>query len=314
MEKIKIAIVGAGNMASEHIKVFNDNPDAEIVAITSRNLDRATKLANNLNVGSVCVSVAEMYEKHQPDGIIVAVSELQTYDVLIEASRFPWSILVEKPIGYNYEQAIQIFQLVKHRQDSIFVALNRRHYSSTKEVLNQVNQQNGTRLVVVNDQEDSDSALLDQRPLKIVENWMYANSIHLIDYFTILCRGELQAVNKIIPWRGLGTEFVLCELDYSSGDKGVYMSYWNRPHPWIVSVSSKNKWWEIRPIESAATVSRESRTPVPIEKNKWDIDFKPGLRAQAEEFIKHIKQQDNSLPNIRQSLLTMELVSKIYGT
>lgn len=312
MRKFKIAVVGAGNMAREHIKAFSDIEEVEIVAITSRRLERAEELARQFGIAQVCSTILDMYQKHKPDGLIVAVSELETHDVLINAALFPWSILVEKPAGYNFVQAKNLYENVRPRQDSIFVAFNRRHYSSTREVLQQVNDVGGSRVVVINDQEDPEIALADQRPLDVVENWMYANSIHLIDYFSLFCRGDLKIVNKIVPWRGLGTEFVLCELEYSSGDKGVYLSYWNRPHPWSVSISTKEMWWEIRPIESATRISRQSRVPVSIEKSKWDADFKPGLRLQAEEFVLHLKKHHYCLPTIKDSLFTMELVSKIY--
>lgn len=299
-------------MASEHIKAFSDIEEVEIVAITSRTVERAKSLARQYGIADVCSTISDLYHKHKPDGLIVAVSELQTYDVLINASKFPWSILVEKPAGYNFVQAKNLHENVRLRQNSIFVAFNRRHYSSTREVLQQLNDVDGNRFVVINDQEDPEFALADKRPLEVVENWMYANSIHLIDYFSFFCRGNIEIVNRIVPWRGLGTEFVLCELEYSSGDKGVYLSYWNRPHPWSVSISTKEMWWEIRPIESATRISRQSRVPVSIEKNKWDTDFKPGLRLQAEEFVLHLKKLQHCLPTIGESLLTMELVSKIY--
>ena len=314
MKKFKIGIVGAGNMAIEHIKAFRDIEGIEIVAITSRSSERAKGLAKLYGIGSVCLTISDIYHKHEPDGLIVAVSELETYGVLIDAAQFSWSILVEKPAGYNFTQAKKLYENVKLKQDKIFVALNRRHYSSTREVLKQVNEGGGNRVIVVNDQEDPEFALADQRPREVVENWMYANSIHLVDYFSLFCRGELRKVNNIVPWRGLGTDFVHSELEYSSGDKGVYLAYWDRPHPWSVSISTKEKWWEIRPIESAARISRDSRVPVPIEKSKWDSDFKPGLRLQAEEFVSHLKKQQNSLPTIKDSLSTMELVSKLYGT
>ena len=312
MKKFKIAVVGAGNMASEHLKAFSDIPDVELVAITSRRIETAKALAEKNNLTSAYTSLSEMYQQHQPDGLIIAVPELQTYGVLIEASLFPWSILVEKPVGCNYLEARKIFEELKDRQNSIFVAFNRRHYSSTKAVLDQVESEKGPRIVVVKDQEDPDSALADNRPKLVVDNWMYANSIHLIDYFTIFCRGELISVNNIIPWQGMGTEFTLSELQYSSGDKGVYISYWNRPHPWVVSVSSKEKWWEIRPIESASSISKASRVPVIIKKNEWDLQFKPGLRQQAQEFLNHLRKEKHNLPNLIGSLRTMELVKKLY--
>jgi predicted dehydrogenase len=313
LKKIKLGIVGAGYMALEHIKAFSDIEGIEIVAITSRSSERAKELAKAYGIGSVCLSISDMYHRHEPNGLIVAVSEIETYGVLINAAQYSWSILVEKPAGLNFTEAKKLYENVKFKQDSIFVAFNRRHYSSTREVLKQLNQGHGSRIIVVNDQEDSEFELANQRHRDVVENWMYANSIHLIDYFSLFCRGELKNLKNIVPWKGLGTEFVHCELEYSSGDKGVYLAYWNRPHPWSVSISTKENWWEIRPIESAARISRESRVPVHIAKSKWDSDFKPGLRLQAEEFISHLNMHQNNLPTIKDSLSTMELVSKLYG-
>ncbi len=299
-------------MANEHVKALKDIDGVDVVAICSRGIGRASDLAQQYQIPAVYDSLSSMYEKHEPDGVIVAVPELKTLDILSEACRFPWKILVEKPIGYNYEQAKEISAIVGKNYRNVFAALNRRQYSVTVEVINQLSKVSGSRIVIVNDQEDPENALADKKPLPVVENWMYANSIHLIDYFTLFCRGALTSVNRIVPWKGIRSEFVLCELEYDSGDKGVYSAYWNRPSPWSVSISTKEKWWEIRPLEACMSISRSSRVPDPIAKSRWDIEFKPGLRLQADKFIRHLKGDNVNLPDLRQSLNTMKLIKDIY--
>ena len=69
----------------------------------------------------------------------------------------------------------------------VYVALNRRFYSSTKAVMRKLDNYQEQRLITVLDQEDTKKAELMKRPKKVIENWMYANSIHLIDYFHIFC-------------------------------------------------------------------------------------------------------------------------------
>ena len=50
---------------------------------------------------------------------------------------------------------------------------------------------NGPRYVEINDQEIINSDVKIKHPT-VIENWMYGNSIHLIDYIDILCRAHYQ--------------------------------------------------------------------------------------------------------------------------
>src|SRR2546425_867700 len=80
------------------------------------------------------------------------------------------------------------------------LALNRRHYSSTRTVLDDVAKLQGQRLIHVYDQEDQIVARAAKQPELVVLNWMYANSIHVVDYLTILGRGRIVGVEPIARW------------------------------------------------------------------------------------------------------------------
>ena len=55
-----------------------------------------------------------------------------------------------------------------------------------------INKKKIKRLIVINDQEDLIKAKKNGHNKKVLDNWMYANSIHLIDFFRILQEAKLK--------------------------------------------------------------------------------------------------------------------------
>ena len=65
MEKLKIAVIGAGNIArNAHLPVYAERDDVEIVAICDWNLDRAKEIAAKFNIPHAYTTVEETLEKH----------------------------------------------------------------------------------------------------------------------------------------------------------------------------------------------------------------------------------------------------------
>ncbi len=195
-----VAIVGAGYMASEHAKAFAAQPDVRLVGIFSRSPARAAALAANYPGMTVAGSVAELYERTRADLLVVAVSELSMSEVSRECFGFPWTVLLEKPAGYDAADAAAILANAADLSRRVFVALNRRSYASTRVVRERLNRISGARFIKVQDQEDILEARRQGRPELIVANWMFANAIHLIDYFRIFGRGQITEVVPVVRW------------------------------------------------------------------------------------------------------------------
>ena len=75
---LKVAVVGAGNMARCHMDVAAHLNDVEIVGICSRGRERAAALAEKYGVKIVANSISELFSSTKPDGVIIAVSETST--------------------------------------------------------------------------------------------------------------------------------------------------------------------------------------------------------------------------------------------
>jgi len=312
MKKIKVAVIGAGFMANEHIKAFMDVSEVALIGIHSRTRARAEALAQKYDIPDVYDTIDALYIGTQADLVIVAVPELTVNAVCKQVFKHPWQVLIEKPAGYNLQDAEEIAAVADKAGRKAYVALNRRHYSSTRAVEMELESVEDLRLVQVFDQENPQAALEGGQPLTVVENWMYANSIHIIDYFCVFCRGEITEVSHVIRWDPKEPRFVLTKIQYSSGDIGVYQAIWNGPGPWAVTVTTQSKRWEMRPLEQATSQLYKSRKSEPIPLHSWDTQFKAGLRQQAEETIKALRGETNKLPTLVDGIATMRLVNRIY--
>ena len=311
---VKIAIIGAGYMSREHVRAFKGLPDLELAGIISRTRSKAEALAGEYNISHVCDSIDELYNKTKADLVIVSVSVLKTKEIVLEALQYPWLQLIEKPVGCSVLEGEEILAAFRASGRTGFAAFNRRFYSSTQTVIkDQIASNTSRRLVCVYDQEDPWVKTQEPKPQQLIDCWMYANSIHLIDYFRFLGRGRIILVDPIIKWDPTNPFTVLAQINFESGDTGLYQAIWGAPGPWAVTVTTKEKRWELRPLEQASCQVYGSRSLETTPVEKADIDFKAGIRAQAEEAVKAVKGLPNSLVTLEDSLETMKLVRSIYG-
>ena len=310
--KCKVAAVGAGNMAREHGRAFLDTPGVTVAGIHSRTRSRAEALAAELNVGAVYDSIPELYEKTRADLVVVTVSETAMVPVSLACFEFPWTVLLEKPAGLNVPDAEEIYASATANRRLVLVALNRQFLSSTQAALKDLAQYDGPRFIKVQDQEDQTQARALGFPQVVVDNWMYANSIHLIDYFRLFGCGKVKTVSPVTCWKPDMPGIVVSHIEFDSGDLGLYEGIWNGPGPWSVSISTAEKRWEMRPLEQASYQLAGERRSEQVPVHDWDRKFKPGLRLQAEMAMAAASGHPSTSPTLEESLETMRLIQAIY--
>ena len=104
--------------------------------------------------------------------------------------KFVKNLLIEKPPSLNFKDAKTLSKKSKINKNNIFVALNRSYFESTIEAVKKIQNKKTKRIVKVTDQE----MYTTQKGIttKVLKRWMYANSIHMVDYFRIFCRGSIK--------------------------------------------------------------------------------------------------------------------------
>ena len=314
MRAIKVAVVGAGYMAEEHLRAFAGLPGATLAGIYSRTRARAEKLAAAHDI-KVYDSVADLYHQTQADLVVVTVVELSMAEIATACFAHPWTVLLEKPAGYDLADATRIQAAAKSAGRRVFVALNRRAYSSTRKAVELLSSDSSERFIKVIDQQDQQAAIeVNKHPEIVARNFMFANSIHLIDYFRVLGRGEVASVEPVVRWNASRPGLVLVKINFSSGDIGLYEGIWNGPGPWIVSVNTAAQRIEMRPLEQATVQLRGTRTVSPIEIDPDDKTYKPGLRYQAAQALAAARGEQANLATIDDSWQSMKLVADIFGS
>ncbi len=295
------------------MRAFAGLPDVAISGVYSRTRARAEKLAASHGM-QVYDSVAELYNGTGADLVVVTVTELSMAEVAAACFAHPWTVLLEKPAGYDLADATRISDAAARAKSRAFVAFNRRAYSSTRQALGLLRGHASERFIKVVDQQDQQAAMLvNKQPELVARNYMFANSIHLIDYFRVLARGEVAGVEPIIPWKPERPGLVLARINFTSGDVGLYEGIWNGPGPWIVSVNTPEQRIEMRPLEQVSVQLRGTRAVTQLEIDGDDKTYKPGLRYQAKQAVAAARGQSADLATIGDSWRSMKLVADIFG-
>lgn len=310
---VRVAFVGAGVTASAHVKAFRDVPGVKLAGIWNRTQARAEAVATAHGIPLVCGSVDELYTRTRADLVVMAVLEPAANAIAKKCFEFPWTVLMEKPPGLNLHDALEIKSAAAFQKRKVFVALNRRFLSSTQAAARDLATNVGTRFIQVQDQQDITALGVYNYPPVVVQNWMYANSIHLVDYLRFFGRGDVRRVRTVLPWVQAHPGVVAAVVDFTSGDIGLYTALWNGPGPWTVTVSTATRRWEMRPLEQAQFQNRNVRELEPVEISEFDKAFKPGFRLQAEEVLRSIRNEPSGSPTIDDAVQTMELIARIYG-
>lgn len=311
-ENCKVAIIGAGYMAVEHARAFQDVPGVTLSGVFSRTRSRAEELASKFSIPVVADSVSSLFEKTQADLVVVTVTELSMNPVTKVCFQFPWTALLEKPAGFNLKDANEIYENAVRQNRKVFVAFNRRCYGSTLAGLADLENVDEPRFIKVQDQQNIADALAIGQPELVAKNYMFANSVHVIDYFRVFGRGTITNVEPVRRWNPNKPGVVISQIEFDNGDFGLYEGIWEGPGPWAVNVTLPSRRWEFRPLEQAGVQYRGDRKLNISAPDPLDTKYKPGLYIQAERAVDAALGKDTRLSTLADSLETMKLVDRIF--
>lgn len=313
---IKVGIIGTGKIAHEYMKVISSISTCDVVGVVGRNFEKAATFATKNKIGQAYKSINDLYNSCKPDCVIICVSVEQIFNVTIHAINFDWYILLEKPLGLNLQESMVLQEKIKRSKTNVYVALNRRNYFVTNYVKQKIIHSRGNRFVSVQDQQNLLALESEGFDKKVIENWMFANSIHLIDYITVFCRGQLIDIQRHGNYRGKEPSTFTVFLAFESGDTAIYNAHWNKPAPWEVSVATTDYFWNFKPLENCQEYSQKSGTFRNIDSDAFDKNFKPGFYRQFKSFLNLVSEKillPTDLATFEDAHETMLLVDKIYA-
>ena len=115
---ISIAIIGAGYMAEEHIKAFQQIKSCKISAIISKSKEKVIRLAKRYQIPNVVKDIRQLKNISKADLVVVTVPEIEKYGVMKKIVKYDWLIFIEKPVGYNFLESKKIECLAEKNKKS----------------------------------------------------------------------------------------------------------------------------------------------------------------------------------------------------
>jgi len=308
-------LIGAGYMAEEYIKVL-EALKIDVKVIT-RGEKRAAVLASKYNVdiswGNLNSLLSE--KSNLPDYAIVAVSIDELCGVvlnLIDAGiKY---ILVEKPVGLTQIEIDRVASFSKKKKVEIYVAYNRRFYSSVNFLKKAVDEDGGITSINFEFTEWVHTIDTNKFPPPVLNKFLIANSTHVIDTVFFLA-GRPKVLSSFISgdgveWHKTGSVFVgsgITENDILFS----YSSNWEAPGRWGIEVCTNKRKYYLRPMERLS-VQEKGSVQIKEYEEDYSIDekFKPGLINMVNAFF---NKNSESLCTINEHQLNFQFYDRIAG-
>jgi predicted dehydrogenase len=109
-----VGIVGAGWVASEHIRAFGSNPDSKVVAICSSSTESAQAKVDEMEIDAeVCSSYEDMLSRGDVDVVCIATPSNLHFEEVMQASEAGKHMLIEKAAALEIEQLAKMRDSVR---------------------------------------------------------------------------------------------------------------------------------------------------------------------------------------------------------
>lgn len=308
----RVGVIGAGYMGMHYANVFSNRIDWNVVGVVARTARRASAFSQSVGGCPVFRSAKELYAATAPDLVVVCVPELQTPKVLADVWKFPWTVLVEKPAGHTLKVAKALRNQAQSALGETFLALNRRYYEGVRAALSGLVDEDRPRYLRLIDQHDTNAAQASGQPPDVVANWHHANAIHTVDLLRFFSRGAVRNVESSY-WHGRSGDYVVeAQVEFASGDRACYSSYWNTPNTWHLSVNTPDVRFVLDPLEFAYKQAAGSRELEELETEGLDRIFKPGLSGLVNDLTHQLRGLSHGLPDLQVGVESMKLIQDIF--
>ncbi|WP_281299392.1 Gfo/Idh/MocA family protein [Flavobacterium limnophilum] len=136
--KIKWGIIGLGTIAHQFAKDLMLVEEAELVAVASRNLDKATAFAKNYDCKKAYDSYDAIINDAEVDILYIATPHNSHAALSIKALQNKKHVLCEKPIALNHDDALQMIQASKANNQFFMEAFWTRFNPSFREAFSKI--------------------------------------------------------------------------------------------------------------------------------------------------------------------------------
>src|SRR5699024_7747147 len=105
VSKLRIGVVGAGNISKYHLKAYAAHDETELVAIADINADRAQSVADEWGARRSYGDAAELFADPDVDAVSICTWNDSHAQLAIQAVEAGKHVLLEKPMSTSHAEA-----------------------------------------------------------------------------------------------------------------------------------------------------------------------------------------------------------------
>ena len=289
---MKVLLVGSGSMSKEYAKVLKHlKIDFHVIGNTVASCQNFEK---ELSLPVISGGLQSFLNKkdlekysHAINTVNVEYLKETTINLVKKGIK---NILIEKPGSVHFSELDQISNIAEREKSDIYIAYNRRFYSSVEKMKELIYKDGGILSAHCEFTEWIHNIDPDNYPNDIANKWVIANSSHVLDTMFFLI-GEPKILNPLITgkskvlWHPSGSIFVGSGVS-NNNIPFSYHANWLSPGRWGIEILTKNHRLILKPMEELKIQKKGS---IKIEDvlidNEIDTKFKPGIFNQVSNFL-----------------------------
>jgi virulence factor len=317
MKALNIAVLGAGNIAQQHLPVLKDLPEIGSITLVDSDAEILRKTGDRFEIEQRLSSVNDL-NSGNVDAVFVLVSVLAVHKV---ASRFLEAgipTFLEKPPGIHTWQTRELADLARETATLAMVGVNRRFYSTSMAARETALAAGPIHTVTVEAHEDIERVRSGTKfPPEVLHRWSAANGIHALDMIRFF-GGDVSRVTSIQhKVEGEMPDAHGALIEFENGALGRASMDWFAPGGHRYEIRTAGMTLTSSPGYGTVTVQERGKERRVLEYDEIDRKYKAGFFRQDSTFIRCV-QSGEPLPfpacGLDDAVKTMQLIDEISGT
>lgn len=311
-ESVPVAVVGAGNMGLNHIRVYDELPGADLVEVVEKDSERAREVANQYDV-QVFDNVSKL---HKAQAATIAVPNRLHRKVAVACIKAGLDVLIEKPLAMSVSDAKTIADVAADTGAVLQVGHIERFNPAIDVLAKILNDREiialeAHRLGPFNDHLTAESVVFDLM-------------IHDIDVIQSLVDSSVQHIDAVgTQSRSSEIDHAVAHLKFENGILGTATSS-HVTHKKVrsLSVTTRNVYIQLDYQQQQITVSRrENEQMTTLQGNKGYrteiveetpfIQTREPLKNELEHFVNCIQSRSSPEVGAGDGVATVELATSI---
>ena len=317
MKNLNIAVLGAGNIAQQHLPVLKDLPEIGCITLVDSDPVTLQQTGDRFEIDRRLSSVDDL-KSDSLDAVFVLVSVLAVHEV---ASRFLSAgipTFLEKPPGIHTWQTQELADLARENSTLAMVGVNRRFYSTSMAARKTALAAGPIQTVTVEAHEDIQRVRNGTKfPPEVLHRWSAANGIHALDMIRFF-GGDVSSVTSIQhKVEGEMPDAHGALIEFENGALGRAGMDWLGPGGHRFEIRTAGMTLTSSPGYRTVTVQERGKDRFLLEYDEIDLNYKAGFFRQDSTFIRCV-QTGGPLPfpacDLDDAVKTMQLIDEISGT